>query len=136
MPMNVDTPSENNRSTVQWLVSSITYDPESYVVQYRPFESTCSCSIPYMNSSQITSGPNITRDNFFLSVELSDLVPGTTYEYRVIANNSARTTIGGTRYFTTTRTRIPEECMAIMLDIFYSLLQQQNSNSNNRLTEL
>ena len=126
MPMNVDTPSEyllDNRSTVQWLVSSITYDPESYVVQYRPFESTCSCSIPYMNSSQITSGPNITRDNFFLSVELSDLVPGTTYQYRVIANNSARTTIGGnTHRFTTTMTTtttapsIPEQrTYAIML---------------------
>ena len=125
MLMNVDTPSEylfDNRSRVQWLVSSITYDPESYVVQYRPFESTCSCSIMYMNSAQITSGPNITRVNFLLSVNLSDLVPGTTYEYRVIANNSAGTTISGTRHFTTTTTSTPEQCMGIMLDINFFIL--------------
>ena len=97
MPMNVRISRESlfhNSSTVQWLVSSITYDPECYVVQYGLSESTMN-----MSSSQSCSGPNITRVNFLLSVELSDLMADTTYYYRIIASNSAGTTSSVTHFF-------------------------------------
>ena len=99
MPMNVRISRESllhNRSTVQWLMSSITYDPENYVVQYGLSESNLN-----MSSSPITSGPNITRVNFLLSEELSDLMAGTTYYYRVTASNSAGITSSVTHFFKT-----------------------------------
>ena len=99
MPMNVRISRESlfhNRSTVQWLMSSISYDQEYYVVQYGLSESNLN-----MNSSQSYSGKNIFRVNLLLSVELSDLMAGTTYYYRVTASNSAGTTSSVTQYFTT-----------------------------------
>ena len=118
MPVNVRISRESllhNRSTVQWLVSSITYDQEYYVVQYGLSESNLN-----MNSSRITSGPNITRVNFLLSVELSDLMVGTKYYYRVTATNSAGTN-SSTITSSFNMTSNHEECMAIIRNLNWEI---------------
>ena len=125
MPMNVRISRESllhSRSTVQWLVSSISYDQEYYVVQYGLSESNLN-----MSSSPITSGPNITRVNFLLSVELSDLMVGTTYYYRVTASNSAGTN-SSTITSSFNMTSNHEECMAMLRNLLlklFILIQQR-----------
>ena len=65
-------------------MTSLTYDPETYVVEFGTDMSNLD-----QTSSTVTSGNDITRQNFFLSVLLEGLVPSTQYFYRVMIRNSA-----------------------------------------------
>ena len=77
----------HNRVTIQWTVTSISYDTETYIVEY----GTASNSIT-STSSPVSSGNDITRTNFMLSVELSGLTRDTQYYYQVVASNTAGST--------------------------------------------
>ena len=68
-------------------MTSIAYDPETYIVQY----GTASDSLT-STSSTVSSGNAITRTNFMLSVELTGLTRDTLYYYQVVATNTAGST--------------------------------------------
>ena len=74
----------HNIATIQWTVTSLSYGPETYVVQYGRDMNNLD-----KTSSMETSGGDITRTNFNLSVGLTGLQLLTTYYYRVIAMNDA-----------------------------------------------
>ena len=100
IPENLATPSDNvfdNNVTVQWLVTSLGYGPESYRVLY---------GLPGaeldMESPVVTSGDDITVTNLPLSVQLTGLMPGTMYIYQLEVNNSANTVLSSVQSFTTT----------------------------------
>ena len=77
----------DDSTTIQFTVSSLTYDPETYIVQY-------GTSIGNLNrtSSMETSGTDLDRTNFTLAIILMNLVPSTEYFYRVVATNSGGST--------------------------------------------
>ena len=90
----------DDTTTIQWRVTSLTYDPETYVVEFGTGMSNLD-----QTSSMVTSGNDITRQNFVLSVLLEGLVPSTQYFYRVMIRNRAgevRTPSGQPLTFTTT----------------------------------
>ena len=65
-------------------MTSIAYDPETYIVQY----GTASNSLT-STSSEVSSGNDIARTNFMFSVELIGLTLDTLYYYQVVATNTA-----------------------------------------------
>ena len=70
-------------ATISWTVTSLSYGPETYVVQYGTDMST----LDQTSSSMQTSGPDITLIDFTRSISLTGLQLTTTYYYRVIATN-------------------------------------------------
>ena len=88
----------HNSATIQWTVTSLSYGPETYVVQYGTDMNNLK-----QTSSMETSGDDITRTNFDLSVGLTGLRLLTTYYYRVLAmNDGSGVTQSGTETFNTT----------------------------------
>ena len=88
----------HNSATIQWTVTSLSYGPETYVVQYGTDMNNLN-----QTSSMETSGDDITRTNFDLSVGLTGLCLLTTYYYRVLAmNDGSGATQSGTGTFNTT----------------------------------
>ena len=90
----------DDTATIQFTVTSLTYDPETYVVQY-------GASMGNLNetSSMETSGTDLDRTSFTLTIALMNLVPSTEYFYRVVATNSdssTNTPSGQPLSFTTT----------------------------------
>ena len=73
----------HNSATIQWTVISIAYGPEMYVVMYGTNMNT----LDQTSSMTATSGNDINRVNFMLSVGLTGLEMMTTYYYRVVAMN-------------------------------------------------
>ena len=73
----------HNSATLQWTVISIAYGPEMYVVMYGTNMNT----LDQTSSMTATSGNDINRVNFMLSVGLTGLEMMTTYYYRVVAMN-------------------------------------------------
>ena len=75
---------QQNCATISWTVTSLSYGPETYVVQYgtdmNTLDQTSSMALE-------TSGSDITLTNFTLSISLTGLELMTTYYYRVIAMN-------------------------------------------------
>ena len=69
-------------ATIRWTVTSLSYGPETYVVQYGTEMNTLD-----QTSSMEISGSDITLTNFTLSISLTGLQMMTTYYYRVIAMN-------------------------------------------------
>ena len=69
-------------ATISWTVTSLSYGPETYVVQYGTDMNTLN-----QTSSMETSGSDITLTNFTLSISLTRLQLMTTYYYHVIAMN-------------------------------------------------
>ena len=113
--MPIITPASSlfhNRATVQWHVSSVTYDPESYVVEYGLSEANLS-----LNSSLVTSGMDITLINFITEVELTNLMVNTIYFYHVVSSNSVGTATSIISSFTTTELR---EFSSPILDTMYT----------------
>ena len=97
MPTGLSTNFVNNMIIlVVWIVPSITYDPETYIVQYGPSESNLN-----LNSSTVSIDSSITKTNSVGRVELTDLIMNTMYFYRVIARNSAGITSSDIASFTT-----------------------------------
>ena len=73
----------HNSATVQWIVTSLAYGPEMYVVMYGTAVNNLN-----QTSSMVTSGNDVTQTNFNVNVRLSGLDMMTTYYYRVAAVNS------------------------------------------------
>ena len=73
---------QQNSATISWNVTSLSYGPETYVVQYGTDMNTLD-----QTSSMATSGSDITLTNFTLSISLTGLQIMTSYYYRVIAMN-------------------------------------------------
>ena len=94
----------HNSATISWTVTSLSYGPETYVVQYGTDMNTLD-----QTSSMETSGSDITLTNFTLSISLTGLQMMTTYYYRVIAMNDGG---GMTRSVTvgTFNTSTPSNC--------------------------
>ena len=69
-------------ATISWTVTSLSYGPETYVVQYGTDMNTLD-----QTSSMETSGSDITLTDFTLSISLTGLQLTTTYYYSVIATN-------------------------------------------------
>ena len=74
----------HNSATIQWTVTSLSYGPETYVVQYGTDMNNLN-----QTSSTETSGDDITSTNFDLSIDLTGLEMITTYYYSVISMNDA-----------------------------------------------
>ena len=72
----------HNSAIISWTVTSLSYGPETYVVQYGTDMNTLD-----QTSSMETSGSDITFTNFTLSISLTGLQMMTTYYFRVIAMN-------------------------------------------------
>ena len=88
----------HNSVTIHWTVTALSYGPETYVVQYGTDMNNLN-----QTSSMETSGDDITRTNFDLSVGLTGLRLLTTYYYRVLAmNDGSGVTQSGTETFNTT----------------------------------
>ena len=88
----------HNSATIQWTVTSLSYGPETYVVQYGTGMNNLN-----QTSSMNNSGGDITTTNFDLSVGLTGLDMITTYYYRVLVmNDGSGVTQSGTGTFNTT----------------------------------
>ena len=88
----------HNSATIRWTVSSLTYDPEIYVVQYgQNMDSLTMTSTIVMGD--IT--PLNYMDAFQGSVTLTGLNRLTTYFYRVMSTNSHDSTISAVGTFNT-----------------------------------
>ena len=84
---------------MQWLVTSLSYGPESYRVLYG-----LSGAELDMESPVVTSGDDITVTNLSLSVLLTGLMPDTTYSYQLKVNNSFHVAQSSVQIFNTTAT--------------------------------
>lgn len=71
---------------MEWIVQSITYTPETYLVEYGTSNGSL---VP--SGDSLTSGDDIEMVDKTYHIELKDLNPGTKYYYIVVARNSART---------------------------------------------
>ena len=75
----------HNSATIRWTVSSLSYDPEIYVVQY-------GLAMDSLNMASSTVMGDVTplnyMDSFQGSVTLTDLTKSTMYYYQVMATNS------------------------------------------------
>ena len=96
----------HNSATIQWTVTALSYGPETYVVQYGTDMNNLN-----QTSSIETSGDDITRTNFDLSIDLTGLEMITTYYYSVISMNDASgVTQSYTETFNTTFLLVGECC--------------------------
>ena len=73
--------------TVKWTVHSVSYTPETYLIEYG---TTSDFLLPSRNS--VTSGTDISVVNKTYRIELKELSPGKKYYFVVVARNSARIT--------------------------------------------
>ena len=83
-------------ATVQWIVPTVAYTAESYVVNYGTVQDSLTFS-----SAEVTGSSDITITNQVYSVQLSDLDSETTYFYQVVATNDANSTTSTVATFTT-----------------------------------
>lgn len=81
------TNTTHTTATIEWRISTITYTPENYQVEY-------GSSPVFLNgrSSVIKSGNNLKATNRLYSVTISGLSSNTTYYYRVLSSNSFSST--------------------------------------------
>ena len=76
-------------------MTSIAYDPETYIVQYGTASNSLTSTSP-----TVSIGNDITRTNFMLSVELTGLTRDTLYYYQVEATNTAGSTTSAATFMT------------------------------------
>ena len=82
-PVEVTVVKANTTAMVEWTVPMIAYTPESYVVEFG--ENSGSLS---RTSGLLHSGDDITVANKEYTTTVQDLIPRTTYHFRVKSNNS------------------------------------------------
>ena len=76
---------QDSSALIQWIVPSIAYTPEIYVVEYGTSQDSLD-----MTSDPTHSGEDITVVNQMYSVQLSSLEPVIQYYYKVVATNTAQ----------------------------------------------
>jgi hypothetical protein len=88
----------HNSATIRWIVLSLSYDPEIYVVQYGLAMDSLT-----MTSSMVMGDvtPLNYMDDFQGSVTLTSLDRLTTYFYRVMATNGGDSTLSAVGTFNT-----------------------------------
>ena len=86
------TASDNNSLTIQWEITSISYTPETYYVEY----GTDSLQLDSQSPGQ-ESGPDILIVDQVYSQDLVGLQPLTTYYYRVVAQSTGGSTVSVVR---------------------------------------
>ena len=99
IPMNLTTLSlKHNRTTVKWHVPLYAYDPETYRIIYGmgPLDLSLTSNDVY----------NITY------LKLVNLIPRTTYYFKVVAINSKGNTISSISSFTTSN---PRKCVCVCM---------------------
>ena len=69
--------------TVQWIVTMVAYTPETYVVQYGT-----SSDFLRNRSDELPGKMDFTARNQMYSIQLNELIPSTTYYYKVVAKNT------------------------------------------------
>ena len=84
VPGRIDAVEERDSSVlIQWTIRSITYTPETYMVQYGTSPGNLN-----LTSDVIMSGNDITVVDKTYMITLMGLQPVTMYYYRVMVNNS------------------------------------------------
>ena len=71
------------QATITWIVTSITYTPESYAILYGVANDSLS-----LRSSIVEGSVNLTAMNQAYSITIMDLSPYTRYYYKIEASNS------------------------------------------------
>ena len=105
---------------VEWVVPSLAYTPETYVVEYGM---TSDSLVP--SEEPVSSGDDIAATDKTYSVELKGLSPGTKYHYVVVARNSARTTRTLSSFIYTKETGKNYYIHQHMDKVYSTLLQSQ-----------
>ena len=82
-PVEVTVVKANTTALVEWTVPLITYTPESYVVEFGEDSGSLS-----RTSGLLHSGDDITVANREYTTIAQDLIPRTTYHFRVKSTNS------------------------------------------------
>ena len=84
---------------ISWVVANITFDTETYSVLYGS-DMTMSLS----TSEMVEGNSDISVTNEVFSINITGLMPFTTYYYIIRANNSVGSTNTSMMYFTTDET--------------------------------
>ena len=95
-PVEVNVVKANTTAVVEWTVPMIAYTPESYVVEFGEDSGFLS-----RTSGLLHSGDDITVLNVEYTTTLQDLIPRTTYHFRVKSTNSFSDTYSIEVTFTT-----------------------------------
>ena len=74
--------SDSNSVTIQWTISSISYTPETYHVEYGTNMNQLDQQSPRQDS-----GSNIMVHGITYSQELTNLQPEVNYYYRIVSTN-------------------------------------------------
>ena len=94
--MDLTTPTvRHDRVNMEWRVSLLTYDSETYHVIYGTNQSNLSSDSDAISAT---------------SIELTDLMVSATYYFRIVATNSVGATASDTSNFTTSLRR---ECLSV-----------------------
>ena len=83
---------------ISWIVQSIVNDTETYTVLYGSDMNTLSSSVVRMGNTDLSA------INEMFTVNITGLIPFTTYYYIISANNSVNTTNTSVMNFTTDET--------------------------------
>lgn len=89
-----------NSATIRWIVPSISYTPEEYVVLY----GTVSTNMNTL-SSVINGSTNFSITNSLLTVDLFDLTHDTVYYFSIRSTNTEGSTESGANSFKTGKRR-------------------------------
>ena len=81
---------------IEWIVPSVAYSPESYVVMYGTSEDALD-----LTSDTVQGSSDITSTNEHYSVVLRNVDFETTYHFEIVATNSFNSTSTDTLTFTT-----------------------------------
>ena len=84
------------QATITWIVTSITYTPESYAILYGVANDSLS-----LRSSAVEGAVNLTAVNQAYSITIMDLNPYTRYYYKIEASNSFASAESDTNTFQT-----------------------------------
>ena len=88
-------------ASVSWIISNISYTPESYTVYYYKYNNTDdTMSTNTLYTSEILE-EFISLNNTSYNIVLSDLSPFRMYQFYIVSTNSEGNTSSSPRFFTT-----------------------------------
>ena len=94
---------------ISWIVPSIVNGTETYTVQY-------GADMTLPNSRMVNGSMDLTVINEMFTVNITGLIPFTTYYYTITANNSVNATVTPVMNFTT------DETGTLIVDILWNYL--------------